>query len=115
MSARVRSDLFVSALLRRIFAAGDFAAVLSKGSEEAGAIFLRHRHRDGSETLYGPAPQALLAENADRRFERRLTALDPAALDAAMERELRFDPDLWLVEIEADSVDGLVTVVEGQE
>ena len=48
-----------------------------------------------------------------RRFERRLTAIDPAAIDAAMERETRFDPDLWLVELETEAVDGLIPLAEG--
>ncbi len=48
---RLRSDIYVSALLRRVFAKGDFAAVERKGAEEAGAIFIRQHFRDGLETL----------------------------------------------------------------
>ena len=49
---RVTSDFYCSALLRRIFAAGGFAAVEKKGAAEAGAIFLKERRRDGTVTLY---------------------------------------------------------------
>ncbi len=90
---RLRTDLFVSALLRRAFAGGGFAAVLHKGAEEAGAIFLRQRSRLGLETLYGPAPQSLLSDDPgpDRLFEQRLSEAEPEAVEAVLERELRFD------------------------
>ncbi len=57
---RLRSDIFVSALTRRLFARGDFAAVEHRGAEEAGAIFIRQRFRDGLETLYAPRSAKLL-------------------------------------------------------
>ena len=34
---RLRADIYVSALVRRVFSAGDFAAVEKKGAEEAKA------------------------------------------------------------------------------
>jgi len=71
---RLRADIYVSALVRRVFSAGDFAAVEKKGAEEAGAIFIRQRFRDGLETLYAPAPQSFFDEESsgDRLFEIRL-------------------------------------------
>jgi hypothetical protein len=113
---RLRSDLVVSALTRRVFSAGGFAAVEHKGADAAGAIFIRHRLRDGLETLYGPAPQNFFAEedDGDRRFELRLKAAEPEAVADLMARERRFDPDLWLLELETDTVDGLFPVVDSQ-
>ncbi|MGG7519523.1 DUF1491 family protein [Allorhizobium undicola] len=110
---RLRSDMFVSALMRRVFGEGGFAAIERRGMEEAGAIFIRQRFRDGLETLYGPAPQSLVDDEgaASRRFELRLDRAEPQALEALMEREVRFDPDLWLVEIETDRLDDLLTLV----
>lgn len=110
---RLRSDIFVSALLRRVFSAGGFAAVEKKGSEEAGAIFIRQRFRDGLETLFAPAPQNFFGEDdGGRRFEKRLEKAEPQALEEMLQRELRFDPDLWLVELETDAVEGLFDVVD---
>ncbi|MFP5075751.1 DUF1491 family protein [Rhizobium sp. YIM 134829] len=99
---RLRTDIFVSALLRRVFAQGGFAAVLHKGAEEAGAIFIRQRGRLGGETLYAPAPQSLLDEGPrpDRLFELRLSEAEPGAVDAVLDRELRFDPDCWILELD---------------
>lgn len=113
---RLRTDLFVSALLRRAFAGGGFAAVLHKGAEEAGAIFLRQRWRLGLETLYGPAPQSLLADDPgpDRLFEQRLSEAEPEAVEAVLERELRFDPDCWIIELEIDERGDLFALAEDQ-
>ncbi|GLR24874.1 MULTISPECIES: DUF1491 family protein [Alphaproteobacteria] len=109
---RVRSDLFVAVLIRRVFSAGGFAAVEHKGVEEAGAIFVRQRFRDGAETLYGPAPQALMAEEDrdDRMFEIRLERAEAAAVDALIERERKWDADLWVVEIEIDAIGDLLSL-----
>lgn len=107
---RLRSDIFVSALMRRIFARGDFAAVEAKGAEEAGAVFLRQIFRDGRESLHAPAPQSLVpAEGgAGRLFETRLDRAEATAVADAIARERRFDSDLWVVAIETDDLSGLV-------
>jgi hypothetical protein len=111
---RLRTDIFVSALLRRVFSRGDFAAVERKGAEEAGAIFIRQHFRDGFETLYGPAPQTAFdgEDSDDRRFEIRLERGDADAVRAMLEREAKFDSDLWIVELECDDVSDLVPLAE---
>ncbi|MCF6370435.1 DUF1491 family protein [Rhizobium halophilum] len=110
---RIRSDIFVSALTRRVFSAGGFAAVEHKGSEEAGAVFVRQRHRDGTETLYGPAPQNVFEEEVtERQFEKRLDRVEPERIDDLIKRERSFDRDLWLIELEVSDVDGLFAVVD---
>ena len=107
---RLRADIYVSALVRRVFSAGDFAAVEKKGAEEAGAIFIRQRFRDGLETLYAPAPQSFFDEESigDRLFEIRLERAEPEKVQEMLERERKFDPDLWIVELEADEVSELI-------
>ncbi|MCY1664205.1 DUF1491 family protein [Rhizobium sp. SL86] len=112
---RLRSDIFVSALTRRVFSMGGFAAVERRGADQAGAIFIRLRHRDGTEDLFGPAPQMLAAEEGGRRFERRLRAAQTEAVEALMARELRFDSDLWLIELDIEAIGDLfeVTAEEG--
>lgn len=101
---RVTSDLWVSALLRRAFSSGGFAAVEKRGMSEAGAIFLTARDRFGTLRLFGPAPQAAYeqARPEDRLFQEIMQTDDPDALKTRLDRELRFDPDLWLVELEVD-------------
>lgn len=102
---RLTSEIFVAALMRRVFAEGGFGAVSRKGAAEAGAIFVVVRERTGEISLYGPAAQASYDEARpdDRAFALLIERGNDAAAAARIERELRFDPDLWLVEIEPGS------------
>lgn len=103
---RVTADLWVSALLRRVFSAGGFAAVAKRGATEAGAVFVLARGRLGETALFGPAPQT--SYDSAKPDERHFTLIgegeEPDALEARLEREKRFDPDIWVVEIEAGAV-----------
>ncbi len=103
---RVTTDLWVSALLRRVFGAGGFAAVVKRGATEAGAVFVLSRGRMGEISLFGPAPQTSYdSDKPDDRFFTLLgTGDDAGPFDARLEREKKFDPDIWVVEIEAGSV-----------
>lgn len=99
---RLTTEFWVSALVRRVFKEGGFAAVLQRGSDSAGAIFVVSRDRFGVARLYGPAPQASYdsARPDDRMFVLLVRTDDQAKIDEKLSREQRFDPDLWLVEIE---------------
>lgn len=113
---RLTSDLFVSALLRRISGSGGFGAVLRRGNREAGAILLVLRARDGSMALYGPAPQSSYGpDRSDTRCFTRIEAEIAAdALERRIEREAQFDPDLWAVEIELGALplSEMVTLID---
>jgi hypothetical protein len=102
---RLKSSIWVSAYLRRCDVEGVFAAVRRRGAEEAGAIFVKINRLDGTGALYGPAPQTMFDEA--RPAERLFTALSggaaPAAdadIEARLTKEIRFDPDVWIVEVE---------------
>jgi hypothetical protein len=100
---RLRSDFFVSALIRRAETAGAVAMLRRRGAAEAGAIFVKLDRLDGQTALFGPAPQSESPpEGVDRLFTRLHPAewIDPMDAEARVTRELAFDPDLWLVEIE---------------
>lgn len=98
---RVTTDLWVSALLRRVQGEGGFAALLRRGFAEAGSVFILVRATMGETVLFGPAPQTSYGDDdADRRFTELLRTADEAELSARIERETRFDPDAWVVELE---------------
>lgn len=65
-------------------------------------MFISVDRRDGRHDLYGPAPQALFEDGApaDRIFTRYLENATAEAVAERMASETRFDPDLWLVDIE---------------
>ena len=104
MNLRPTSALFLSSLVRRAFSEGTFATIEKRGAEEAGAIFLRFRHRDGTVTLLGPALQGfdedLTTAPGGRLVETRLEKGDEGEAATILDKELRFDNDLWIVEIE---------------
>ena len=99
---RVTTELWVSALVRRVFSDGGFAAIMKRGAAEAGAVFILSRNRLGEIDLFGPASQAAYdsAGPADRQFAQLITAADLAVADARLEKEQRFDSDIWIVELE---------------
>jgi hypothetical protein len=98
---RLRSDIFVAALLRRAFGEGAHGGVVHRGDDTAGAVFVGVDRLDGTHDLYAPASQALSEEgDGDRRFERTASRIDRPALLARIASERRFDSDLWFVEIE---------------
>lgn len=111
---RLKAGIFVSALTRRVFADGGMAAVEKHGSEEAGAIFVRIRYRDGSESLAAPAPQtAFDADHPDGRlFEFRKTRVPEREVSEMIAREAQFDPDIWVVEIETDTPETYLDFIE---
>ena len=101
---RLKSAIWVAAYLRRCGVEGAFAAVRRRGSEEAGAIFVKVNRLDGTAELYGPAPQSAFdeAHPSDRAFSPCLAG-KPAAdteVEAYLVREIRFDPDVWIIEVE---------------
>lgn len=109
---RLTSEVFVAALTRRLFADGSFAAVARRGASAAGAVFVSVRGRDGAVRLFGPAPQSLSETGAERRFTEE-TVADDAALARRLEREARFDPDFWLVDIETAEPERYLQIVSG--
>lgn len=98
--ARLRSDFWVSAYLRRCGVEGIDAALRKRGAAEAGAIFVKIDHLDGTASLYGPAPQLFVEDGDQRLFASILQGVTPLDVEERMTRELRFDSDLWLVEID---------------
>ena len=99
--ARLRSDIWVAAYLRRCGVEGVAAVLRRRGAAEAGAIFVKLDHLDGTASLFGPAPQAAFEDRAQARlFTTVVSSVMPPDVEERMKRELKFDPDLWFVEVE---------------
>ncbi|GJE75325.1 MULTISPECIES: DUF1491 family protein [Methylorubrum] len=100
--ARLRSDFWVSAHLRRLNGEGVPAVLRRRGAAEAGAIFIKVDRLDGTADLFGPAPQSLIdaEDDGDRRFSPLLAAVPSFEVEERLTREMRFDSDLWIVEID---------------
>jgi hypothetical protein len=101
---RLKSSIWVAAYLRRCNGEGAFAAVRRRGAEEAGAIFIKLNRLDGTGELFAPAPQSVFdeAHPADRAFARCLgnEPVAEAKIEDRIQREIKFDPDAWIIEVE---------------
>jgi hypothetical protein len=100
---RVKSYLWVAAYLRRCQNENIFGVVRRRGAEEAGAIFVKLALLDGNALLFTPAPQT--AYDDSRPTDRVFAPSTPQpvaeqAVEDRLAKEIRFDSDIWIVEIE---------------
>jgi hypothetical protein len=101
---RLKSAIWVSAYIRRCMIEGAYAVVRRRGAEEAGAIFVKIDRLDGTADLFGPAPQTEFdeARPGDRAFIGCLKAQPrpDEEIEKYVLRQIDFDPDIWIVEVE---------------
>ena len=107
MRARLSTGLLVTAMIRRIEAAGGHAMVLEKGDATAGAILLVIADRGQIlrmlERVMGPEGNY------------RWSPTGPAALEESqvlsdyIGRRRRNDPDLWVVELDSPDAERIAT------
>ena len=101
---RLKSGIWVAAYIRRCQIEGAQAMLRRRGAEEAGAVFVKVSRLDGTAEVFGPAPQSAFHETrpADRAFVRSLNAQPASEADAEayLTRQIKFDPDVWIVEVE---------------
>lgn len=109
---RLTSDMFVSALLRRVTSEGGFGAVVAKGFAEAGTVHVEWRWR-GEEGLLSPAPPSLdMLDGGERRFSPVPDVADETAISERMASERRFDDEAWHVAIEGVDPRSVLDVVD---
>ena len=99
---RLKSGIWVSAYLRRCQIEGAQAVLRRRGADEAGAVFIKVSRLDGTADVYGPAPQSAFddARPSDRVFASALKAQPEPDAEAYLAKQIKFDPDIWIVEVE---------------
>jgi hypothetical protein len=98
MDARVKAGIWVAMALRLSDMAGRSAAVLRKGDPDSGGVLCVLRGREGLVVL------SQIRDAEGRPAWLRATGnspVDQAAADAYVERQVRRDPDLWVLEFDA--------------
>ena len=96
--ARIKAGIWVSAALRMGMLANKPGVVVRKGDADAGGVLVK---------LYGRAGCVVLSQFRDSGGElawMRATGNSPVEEQAADEyiaKQIRFDPDLWVLEFEA--------------
>ena len=98
---RLKTRLRVQAVLRRLD--GDLvpAAVRRSGDPDAGALLVKVDRRDGTASVFSQT-----RDMEGRPAWLAATGPEPVAdadAESYIARELRFDPDLWVVEVEDPS------------
>jgi hypothetical protein len=106
MEARLKTGIWVKALIRRCDLAAIAVAVTARGDADAGAVLLRLSGRNGTGTVLTQTrrPDGTLGWM-------RATGPEPvpdADADAYIARQRGRDPDLWVVEIESAAPDTLL-------
>jgi hypothetical protein len=92
---RIKAGLWVKMALRLGQADGRFAAVLKRGDADAGGVLLRSPR--------GLSVLSQIRSNDGEAAWLRATGPDPvdqAVADAYVARQVKFDPDLWVLEFE---------------
>ena len=91
------TDIWVTALIRRAEQGGAFAVVARKGDARAGAVLVKVLNTaERSSRLYAEATRM----DGAQVWMQPARSSEERDLDAYVERALRIDPDLWVVEIE---------------
>jgi hypothetical protein len=94
---RLSARVWIDAYLRRLGLVNIPAYVIHKGDPTAGVVMVKVNTLDGSATCYqrsfdlmtGERAWVVLAEGAE------------ASVDASIARQIGFDRDLWVIEVES--------------
>lgn len=94
--ARLASGVWVSAYLARLQAEGIAVYVVARGDKTAGAVLVKLATMDGQarafhrviDLMSGTRRWDVLAEGSERE------------VDAGIQKQRGYDPDLWVIEVE---------------
>ena len=106
MEARLKTGLWIRALIRRCDLSAVAVAVAARGDADAGAVLLKFSDREAGCSVLAQArgPEGELVWM-------RATGSKPVAeaeADSYIARQRRRDPDIWVVEIECGSAAALI-------
>src|SRR3954464_11073845 len=94
---RLKAGIFVRALTRRVQVVGASAFVVRSGAEDAGAIILKIAKLDGTVLVLNQVRGA----KGELSWAQALGGwTDEARAAAWCDKQVKFDPDLWILEIE---------------
>ncbi len=93
---RLTTDFWVGAYLARLRLVNIPAFVTAKGDATAGAVLIKMNTLDGQACAYQRSFDLMKDE---RTWVVLAQGVEPD-VDAALERQKSFDPDLWVIEVE---------------
>lgn len=94
---RLTADIWVSAYLTRLRLADIPVFLTKRGDATAGAVLVKLNTLDGLAVVYQRSFDMMSGE----RVWVVLAEGEEPEVDAALERQKSFDPDLWVIEVES--------------
>jgi hypothetical protein len=103
---RLTTSVLVGGLLRKAEAQGGFAAVLAKGDPTAGAVVVILVERGGGQHIL----ERILQPDGAYKWQETTSQLSEKTakgeeVPAFVARRRRFDPDLWVLELDIPSAE----------
>jgi hypothetical protein len=103
MEPRIAASVLASGLIRKAEGEGGFGAVLAKGDPMSGSILVILLEKGGNprlfERLLGPDGRYAWQESGSQHVE------NSREVPEFIARRRRFDPDLWLIELDIPSAE----------
>lgn len=93
---RLTTAIWVSAYLARLSQEGIHAHVARRGDGTAGAVAVKVAQMDGRASFF----TRVFGADGARIWEAQMEAAPEPAVDEALARQRRYDPDLWIIEVE---------------
>lgn len=92
---RLTAEFWVTAYLARLRLADIPAFVVARGDATAGAVVVKLNRLDGTAAAFARSWDA-----SGARVWTEIADGPDATVEAALDRQRRFDPDLWILEVE---------------
>jgi hypothetical protein len=103
MQARIAASVLAGALIRKAEGEGGFGAVLAKGDATAGSILVILLEKGGNPRLFErvlqPDGRYAWQEGGNQSLEKS------SEVPGFIARRRRFDPDLWVIELDIPSAE----------
>jgi len=113
MDDRLPANIEATALIRQVEAAGGFGTILKRGDPDRGALILLVTRRGN----HCACLERTLAPNGSYRWLQvgPQAGSDPAELADWSQKRVRFDEDLWLIELDTPDPERFIaeTTAEG--
>ena len=106
MTGRLPAKLEATALMRQVQGAGGFATIIKRGDDDRGALILLVAERG--------QPKVLIERRMGHEFEYRWTIVatadeaEPEKFRESTDKQVRFDPDCWLIELDIPDAERFV-------
>jgi len=98
MQARVKAELWIKAHIRKCNAQAIPATVVRRGDDQAGALIIKVNQLGAGFAVL--VPINTLAGGRKWRWALGENLVPEAEADAYIEKQLKMDPDIWVLEIE---------------